>query len=66
MFKILVAAAVLAAAPALACHEDRAQINALKDQGRALEKQAESLRRIEHLERDRNRMLDREIRNRRS
>jgi hypothetical protein len=59
-----VAAALLATAPALAC--DQAKLNALKDQVRALERQAESLRQLERIERDRNRMIDWEIRNRRS
>lgn len=52
-------AALLATAPALAC--DQAQLRALKDQVKALEAQARSL---ERLERERNKMIDRDIRSR--
>lgn len=53
--------------PALACECDcgTSHINALKDRARAEEKQADSLRRLERIEHDRNKMIDREIRRRR-
>lgn len=60
---ILAAVAAMLMTPALAC--DQAQLNLLKDQVRALEKQAASMRQLERIERDRNRMLDRQIRNQR-
>jgi hypothetical protein len=51
------------ASPALAC--DPRDDSHSRDLVRAQEKQADSLRQIERLERDRNKMIDREIRNRR-
>ena len=53
---------VIAVSPGLAC--DPAHTNALRDQARAQENQAEHLRQLERIERDRNRMLDRSMRSR--
>jgi len=64
MLKIaIVAVLALATVPAMAC--DEAQLRLLKDQVRALEKQARSLERLERIERDRDRE-QRFERNRRS
>jgi hypothetical protein len=57
----VVAVAMLATTPAWAC--DPATHNAMRDQARAAEKQAESLQRLERIERDRLRMQERAQRN---
>lgn len=62
MFKLIVPlAAILTTVPALAC-DDAAHLRAVKDQARAMEQQAEALRQIERIERDRNKFLDRQAR----
>jgi hypothetical protein len=62
MIKIaVVAVALLATVPALAC--DPATHNAMRDQAQAAEKQAEALQRLERIERDRLRLQERAQRN---
>ena len=61
--RIIVAViAMFATKPAWAC-PDQQHLNALEDQARAAEKQAESLGQLERIERDRLRLLDRQQRN---
>jgi hypothetical protein len=55
---VVVALAMLATAPALACDPSQH-----RDLVRAQERQADSLRQIERHERERNKMLDRQQRN---
>jgi len=59
----LAAVAVLLMTPALACDDDPAHERLLKRQTKALEDQARSARQLERIERDRTRMLERQLRN---
>ena len=64
MLKWTTLAFAILVTPAFGC-DDHKSLSYQKDMARAAEKQADSMRQQERLMRERNNMLDREIRNRR-